>query len=880
MKRLSLYKFFGLLLTAMLLVNTSGVALSAPGEPSARQEDVPWTPVVVYFDPAPNTRRIPEPESYTRMSRLGIQTADLRISFLGVGQQDRSGNDCIAWPAGSQAAFEYAVGIWETLINSSVPIEVVACWTDDLPSGVLGQGGADYYYADFSGAPQAGTLYPTALANALHGSRIPGSTVDMHLSYASGWDWYFGTDGNPGASQIDMVSIVLHETGHGLGFAGSMIKDGSLGYWGYNYFNEPAIYDRFTETGDETSMISRGNGTVALGSALTSEDVFFDGPHARAAFGGNRPELFAPPSWMPGSSYSHLDESFNDYKSGEDSLMTWSFAYGESVHAPGPVTLGIMQDVGWTLQAANTPPTLSGIPDLTVPMNQTRDNAIDLWQYAADAETPDSGLDFEFVVNPPAGAGISIDSEHYIDVNPNTGYVGNVPVEIQVADTQGLTATATFQVNITDENFAPVLDIPNVSINVNGSASIDLWNYASDPNDLDNTLVFTLGSSSPASLTVDLTGHTLDITPETDWAGTGTVEVTVGDPHGLTDTDTFEVYVADVPPIYLPIVFQTYPPIPGPLTLNAISNSGSGSYNISWSSSVRATTYLLQEDDNAAFSSPITAYSSSSTSTSLSGRIPGTYYYRVRGVNADGNGPWSNIVSARVMPPRYFDVVADTNIFSSYGSSNYGNYNLILTGYNKAGCNLGLSDTVARGLIRFDLSGIPTGTPVASAVLNLSFNGACIYTSQPQARTALIHRVASPWTEMGVTWNSRPTLAEQHAAAAFSPTSSAWIQFNVTSLVQTWVNNPTENYGAYIIGPETSGNDFALLAYDAREGGSSYSAYLDISYAGMAQQEATRVHPQGARIVSNSNRFSPGAYRNFFMDDAETGLLCSLVYTN
>ena len=62
--------------------------------------------------------------------------------------------------------------------------------------------------------------------------------------------------------------------------------------------------------------------------------------------------LYAPSPWSDGSSYSHLAESYNGTP---NALMTFSLANGESIHSPGPVTLGIMKDVGWTMGAP--PPT-------------------------------------------------------------------------------------------------------------------------------------------------------------------------------------------------------------------------------------------------------------------------------------------------------------------------------------------------------------------------------------------------------------------------------------------------------------------------------------------------------------------------------------------
>ena len=104
--------------------------------------------------------------------------------------------------------------------------------------------------------------------------------------------------------------------------------------------------------------------------------------------------------------------------------------------------------------------------------------------------------------------------------------------------------------------------------------------------------------------------------------------------------------------VYLPLVLNSYPPIPAVPVLNAIANAdGNGNYTVSWNAATRATSYLLQEDDNAGFASPETrCYAGSGTSWDAAGKAVGTYYYRVQAVNAWGPSGWSNVASAVVQP--------------------------------------------------------------------------------------------------------------------------------------------------------------------------------------------------------------------------------------
>ena len=105
--------------------------------------------------------------------------------------------------------------------------------------------------------------------------------------------------------------------------------------------------------------------------------------------------------------------------------------------------------------------------------------------------------------------------------------------------------------------------------------------------------------------------------------------------------------------VYLPLVVKNLGPPAAP-ALNAISNEdGDGTYTVRWSSVSGASNYVLEEDDNASFSSPTPVYDNSGTSTGISGRDVGTYFYRVRAENSSGISDWSGTqsVAVTVEPP-------------------------------------------------------------------------------------------------------------------------------------------------------------------------------------------------------------------------------------
>jgi hypothetical protein len=109
----------------------------------------------------------------------------------------------------------------------------------------------------------------------------------------------------------------------------------------------------------------------------------------------------------------------------------------------------------------------------------------------------------------------------------------------------------------------------------------------------------------------------------------------------------------------------------------------------------------------------------------------------------------------------------------------------------------GVEGTV-RGLLEFDLTSIPSGSVITSALLSLygigdnsSFGG---HSGLSGSNDAWIQRVASAWDEGTVTWNTQPTstVTNQVSLNASTAVDEDYLDLNVTSLVQgmmTFGNN-------------------------------------------------------------------------------------------
>jgi len=338
----------------LILGPGSGSAAAELSDPRSTQAPAPVVMIALPWDDS--TIRIPPPEQF----RAALApTAAFSINYLSAGMADGQGATCLAWNDSAKAAFTYAASVWATLINSSIPIRINACWANLGSPTTLGYSWSNIK-RDFAGAPQSGTFYSSSLANALHGSDIDPSNPDTYITYNNGFSWYFGTDGLTPSGQYDFVSVVMHEMGHSLNFTGSMgygtnrCTSSTYGCWGYGpgavY---PNIYDRFTENSSGQALLNTvlfPNPSAVLGSQLIGGNLYFNGTNANAANGGGRVKIYAPSTWSSGSSYSHLD--YSTFTGTANRLMVYAINSASSIHDPGPVGLCLLKDVGWTINGA------------------------------------------------------------------------------------------------------------------------------------------------------------------------------------------------------------------------------------------------------------------------------------------------------------------------------------------------------------------------------------------------------------------------------------------------------------------------------------------------------------------------------------------------
>jgi hypothetical protein len=214
-------------------------------------------------------------------------------------------------------------------------------------------------------------------------------------------------------------------------------------------------------------------------------------------------------------------------------------------------------------------------------------------------------------------------------------------------------------------------------------------------------------------------------------------------------------------------------------------------------------------------------------------------------------------------PPGRLPPLMDADVIQGFPSVNFGSTTDMWVGYDHC-----VPAGIARGLVKFDISGIPAGTPIAHARLYLYLWNSCDIGERTHWVTA--YRVTSGWSSSSVTWNTQPGYGEAYGAALIPSRTWGWYSFDVTGLLQKWVNGTASNYGLALRSNESSGNDSARLGFlTMNYDGTSLDPFIDVTYAGM---EAS-----GEVILPAVGMGEPGACRPSVLDalTEPSGILAS-----
>lgn len=233
-------------------------------------------------------------------------------------------------------AFERALVILALEFDFLVPVHVEACMTPLGATGPLGSAWISGYEI------YQGRRLPGALINQIFGyDRSPGSP---EFSFVINQDvlWYIETDGLTPANKHDLVTTILHEVVHGLGYATAVtIPTGSVA--SSSHFSRYDGNIAHPVLGNFTAMSLTERAT-----ALRSNNLFWSGLRTFLTH-GSYPKLHAPPTPTPGSTLSHLAPGASGPQ-----LMEPELNKAVAKHSLG-LAKPMLEDIGWIAADAPAP---------------------------------------------------------------------------------------------------------------------------------------------------------------------------------------------------------------------------------------------------------------------------------------------------------------------------------------------------------------------------------------------------------------------------------------------------------------------------------------------------------------------------------------------
>jgi len=440
--------------------------------------------------------------------------------------------------------FQYAARVWESIIDDSVEIRVEANFdplTCSASSAVLGSAGPTTVFKSFPNAPLSQTWYPVALANSIAGSDLTSlpdiratfnGSVDNNNNCLNNTNWYYGLDGNKSANTMDLLFVVMHEIGHGLGFLTFVDVDSG------KKFGTPGRNDVFMRNLEDHSLgltWDKLTDSQRLASITDTADLHWVGSNVSTntsayTVGVNQGHIrqYAPAAIAAGSSVSHFDSALTPNELMEPFITS-------TPKGPG-LAIELMKDIGWRV-FSDFSPVLGLISDVTMSGESGHSQFV-----VRDDDTAHSSLIFNFTSSnialiDPLGLSVTgTGSLRTLNISPNSGATGTAIITLQVSDGVN-TATESFQLSVT--NSSPIINIFSPQNNADFILTdiVSFHATASDAEDgsLSSSIVWS--SSLDGVLGV---GSVVDISMS---IGTHTIIASITDSGGLVSTAVFNINI-------------------------------------------------------------------------------------------------------------------------------------------------------------------------------------------------------------------------------------------------------------------------------------------------------------------------------------------------
>lgn len=252
-------------------------------------------------------------------------------------------------PDSIKTVVEAAFAVWDKILISRVPIHIQVSW-EDLAGGILATGGSDRVFKNFRNAPLRDVWYPSALADALAGQSVNGNSTDIVLKINRNASWNLDYDGPQNFRYYDLLSVIIHEIAHGIGFMSSFEPSGGTERLKWGIQDLPFVYDRYVVDRNGNSLVNNRfytNDSEKLLQEVTENEIYF---HVDSGtYSIMRPRLHTDRPFSAGASLSHIAHSQISQPDNRDRLMLPTIGQGVRYHYPGNGILAILFQMGWSL---------------------------------------------------------------------------------------------------------------------------------------------------------------------------------------------------------------------------------------------------------------------------------------------------------------------------------------------------------------------------------------------------------------------------------------------------------------------------------------------------------------------------------------------------
>lgn len=291
----------------------------------------------------------------SKLTKNSVFVAALAVSSISVQAQisfsfDYSGSTHFQGSQVAKDALESAASIASSFFTHTASVTMEVTSTSD-GSDTLASAGSNFAAGGTIGFGNRGIVGHKILT----GVDLNDGAADGVVSVNFGQNWDF--DDSIDANLQDFKSTMIHELLHAVGFSSTIAQNGNdpFGITPGNAGNW-APFDEFVFSSSGRIIGADGilNGTAwntasvgGTGADPAVNGLYFGGPQAQAAFGGNPVPIYSPGTWSDGSSGSHLDDDF--FTGVESKIMNAATGNGPGIRSLSSVEQAIFRDLGFTV---------------------------------------------------------------------------------------------------------------------------------------------------------------------------------------------------------------------------------------------------------------------------------------------------------------------------------------------------------------------------------------------------------------------------------------------------------------------------------------------------------------------------------------------------